>query len=103
MKSIKFPGANIEMAKGQPEYNSIHMKSIESEQAEVIACYELSDEELALLNKTKRIWYSRLRFTHMDEVDGRPVLRANSFQPFKMWVVTEAENVLIDGPPSNQN
>lgn len=75
MKSVKFPGANIEMAKDQPEYNSIHMKAIEGPQAEVIACYEFSDEELALIIKTKRnlVFPPAVRFPEVhgqDTCDG---------------------------------
>lgn len=103
MKSIKFPGCNIEMAKDQPQYNSIHMMAMQSEEMEVIACYEFSDEEIEQLQKTKRIWYSRLRFSHMEVTkEGTPVVVPNPMQPFRMWPVTEEENVMIDGEASKQ-
>ena len=96
MKSVKFPGANIEMAKDQPQYNSIHMKAFEGPEAEVIACYEFSDEEIEQIVKTKRIWYSRLRFAQLKFIDKLPVMVPNPMQPFRIWPVTEDESVLID-------
>lgn len=60
MKSVKFPGANIEIGKGQPEYFVIHGKRLPGPSGEIIMCWEISDEELQVVMKTKKIWYHRL-------------------------------------------
>lgn len=72
MKSIKFEGCNLEIGKGQAEYNVIHGMHFPSNEGEIIACFELSDEELEKINKTKKIYYSRWTF-------GSP------FQPMRLF------------------
>lgn len=63
MKSIKFPGANIEIGKNQSHiYNVLHAMHVPNSQGELIMCFELSDEELEEINRTKKIYYSRLTF-----------------------------------------
>lgn len=71
MKSVKFEGCNLEIGKGQSEYNVIHAIGIPGPEGEIVACYELDDEEIAELVKTKRIYYHRLTF-------GQP------FQPMRL-------------------
>lgn len=58
MKPIEFEGHNIVYAKDQPEYLSLPGKKIEGPQGELITCWELSDEEIAILVKTKKLWLS---------------------------------------------
>lgn len=63
MKSIKLPDFNIEIGKGQPEYNVLHAKEISPENTgSLLMCFELTDEEVAEIVKTKRTYYSRLTF-----------------------------------------
>lgn len=63
MKSIKLPGFTIEIGKGQPEYNVLHAKRIEPQDAgTLVICFELTDEEVAEIIKTKKIYYTRLTF-----------------------------------------
>jgi hypothetical protein len=62
MKSIKFPGCNLEIGKGQPEYNVIHAMQMPGPEGEIIACYELTDEEIEQILRTRKIYYSRLTF-----------------------------------------
>jgi len=64
MKSIKFPGCDLEIGKGQEEYNVIHAMQVPGNEGEIIACFELSDEELKQINETKKIYYSRWTFGH---------------------------------------
>jgi hypothetical protein len=73
MLSEKFPEADVEIGKGQPEYFTIHAKHVGG--GEVVSCWVLSDEEIETILKTRRIWYHRLTF-------GQP------FQP--MRITTEA-------------
>lgn len=46
MKSIDFPGAYLKIGQGQDEYHVIHAMPINNEQGEIIAMYELTDEEI---------------------------------------------------------
>lgn len=73
MQSVKFPGANIEIGKGQPEYNVLHAMQVPSQEGEVIMCFEFTDEEIERLKETKRIYYKRWTFGH-------------SFQPMKLQI-----------------
>lgn len=63
MKSIKFAGCNMQIGKGQEDqYHVIHAKALPGLEGECIMCYELTDEEIAQIVKTRRIWYHRLTF-----------------------------------------
>lgn len=62
MRSVKFPGCNLEIGKGQPEYSVIHAMQVPGPEGEIIACYELTDDEIKQINKTGKIFYSRLTF-----------------------------------------
>lgn len=85
MKSIQFPGATIQIGKDQPEYNVIHaMPGANTEAGEVIACFELSEEELQEVMKTKRIYYSRLTFHQ-------------PFQPMKIFTSLDEGIEFIQG------
>lgn len=64
MQSVEFEGCNLLIGKGQPEYNVIHAKRIPGDLGMVVACFELSEEELRQVNNTKRIYYTRLTFGH---------------------------------------
>jgi hypothetical protein len=92
MRSIEFPQANLALAKDQPEYETLHvyteMKEIENsfvvEESEnpivtekrtipwsMTACFELSDEEIEEIVRTKKLWYTQMLF-------------GNQFQPVGM-------------------
>jgi len=73
MISVKFPGSNLEIGKGQPEYNVLHAMQVPSLEGELIMCFELTDEEIERLRVTKKIYYKRWTFGH-------------SFQPMKLQI-----------------
>jgi len=62
LKAIKFEGANIEFAKDQEQYNTLPACAVRDKQGTVISCYELTDEEIEKLKKTKRIYLTLLTF-----------------------------------------
>lgn len=94
MKSVQFPQANIELAKDQPQYETLHV-SAEIKTVKVpssmkdsmgnhlavdkpvawsmIACFELTDEEIAEIIRTKKLWY-------------RQMLYGANFQPMNIMV-----------------
>jgi hypothetical protein len=77
MISIDFPGATLKIGKKQADvYSVIHAMPMGGKEGEIIACFELSDEELAEVIKTKRIYYSRWTF-------GYP------FQPMRLSATLE--------------
>lgn len=62
MNAVDFQGVNVTYAKDQPEYNPLPAMRIPTPMGEVITCWELSDEELEYVMKTKRIYLSQLTF-----------------------------------------
>jgi hypothetical protein len=77
MQSIKFPGATLEIGKGQEQYNTLHAMPQPGPEGEVIMCFELTDEEIERIKETKKLWYFRWTFNH-------------PFQP--MRISTDLEN-----------
>lgn len=73
MRSVNFPGANVKIGEGQPEYNVIHAMIGDQEVGELICCFEFTDEEIQQIILSKRVYYSRLTF-------GQP------FQPMRLFV-----------------
>lgn len=80
MKSVTFPQANCELAKDQPEYETLHtfveQKTVPSMGPREVpwshtACFELSPEEIAEIVKTGKLWYTQMVF-------------GNSFHPIRM-------------------
>jgi len=66
MNAVPFEGCNAEIAKNQKHlYNTLPAIVFEQDhQVPVITCWELSDEELAEVVKTKRFYMSQLTFGH---------------------------------------
>jgi len=80
MKSVTFPQANCELAKDQPEYETLHCFVEKKEIIEEVetncvihtikkvvpysftCCLELSDEEIEEIIRTKRIWHTQMTF-----------------------------------------
>jgi hypothetical protein len=77
MQSIKFPGATLEIGKGQEQYNTLHAMPQPGTEGEVIMCFELTDEEIERIKETKKLWYFRWTFNQ-------------AFQPFR--ISTDLEN-----------
>lgn len=76
MEAINFPQANLELAKDQPQFNTLpafHGQIGESpEETGFVFAMKLSDEELNTINHTKTIWFSQMTY-------GR------KFHPFSAW------------------
>lgn len=93
MKSIDFPGATLKIGANQTDiYNVIHAYPLEGQEGEVIAIYELTDEEAEQIAKNKKIYYSRLTF-------------GGKFQPMRLQAEPVAINVKMnyeDGSPMGE-
>lgn len=62
MKPIHFPGVNIVFGKDQPEYQPLPAMRFEDGHGSVITCWELTDEEIETLIKTRRLYLKQLTF-----------------------------------------
>jgi hypothetical protein len=60
MKAKQFPGTNVVYGANQPEYNPLPAMKLPD--GTVITCWELSDEEIETIQKTKCIYFSQLTF-----------------------------------------
>lgn len=62
MKPVHFPGVNRIIGKEQPQYLQLPAMVIPGDDGEVIVCFELTDEEIEELKKTKLIYVKQLTF-----------------------------------------
>lgn len=62
MKPTTFPGHNIVLGKGQPEYLELPAHRSNDHQGTTWACWELDDNDIADLVKHRRIWVGQLTF-----------------------------------------
>lgn len=60
MKPVKFEECNVEFAKDQPEYNSLH--AFRADNGEVITCWKLSFKERIKVLFSGNIWLSLQTF-----------------------------------------
>lgn len=65
MKPIEFEQQTVILAKDQPEYQPLPVHIGSSSEGEIISCWELSDEDIAQLTKTRKLWLSQLTFGQM--------------------------------------
>lgn len=62
MKPIDFEGANVVYAKDQPEYLPLPAKK--EPDGKVTTCWELTDEEIEVILKTKKLYIQMLTFNN---------------------------------------
>lgn len=60
MKPTTFLGQNVVFAENQPEYTPL--PALRLPDGQVITCWEISDEELQEITRTKKIYLSQLTF-----------------------------------------
>lgn len=61
MNAVEFEGQNVVFAKDQPQYLPLPAHVTEDKNT-VISCWELSDLELEVVLKTKRIYFASMTF-----------------------------------------
>lgn len=86
MRSLKFEGCTHAIAGTQNQYSTIHAQRLPGKEGEVLIIFELTDEEVAEIVRTKKIVYSRLTF-------------GGAFQPMKIltqWPGDVAPEILPD-------
>lgn len=63
MHSVKFPGTNIAIGKGQEDtYNVLHGMVVPGPEGELIIKFELTDEDIARIVQDRCLYYHRLTF-----------------------------------------
>jgi len=61
MKSIDFPEVTNKIGEDQEEYNTVYSQ-FQKKDMSINLCFELTDEEIKQLVKTKKIWYKQQVF-----------------------------------------
>lgn len=101
MHSIKTEQFNIPLAESQEEYNTLHVNfNVEDPLGPMTACFELTDEEVAEIVRTKRIYYRQCLFTKQveDPKTGNLVtVPRYLFHPMSIHVV----NPLVESEVAN--
>lgn len=95
MKSIDFPKANVALAKDQPQYQTLFVymdKTGNDPNGEVTCCFELTDEEIAEIVRTKKAWFTQVTFGR-----GYAPVRMSFASPF---VPEDSE---ATSPPMDEN
>ena len=62
MKAVKFNGVNRVIGENQPQYIPLPVQYLNDDEGTVISCWELTEEELQELMRTKRIYLQQLTF-----------------------------------------
>ncbi len=63
MKPVNFDGANVVFGANQPEYIPLPAERVgKPETGQINTCWELSPEELKMVQETGKIWVSLLTF-----------------------------------------
>jgi hypothetical protein len=75
MKPTDFPGHNVVFAKDQPEY--LPLPAHRTSDGEVTSCWELTEEELQEVMRTRRIYVTQHTFNR----PLQPLLLSSTFNP----------------------
>ncbi|MBR8535400.1 hypothetical protein KDU71_07495 [Carboxylicivirga sediminis] len=85
MKALEFEEVNSRIAEKQEEYETLPACiRIDKPECHIITCFELSDEEIEEIVKTKKLWHVQLSF-------------AQPMQPILM--TTKKPDDLLSNPP----
>jgi hypothetical protein len=82
LKAIKFPQVNVVIGEGQNDYQELPaFLNPEDANGTIVACFELTKEEVKALSESKQIWVQLLTF-------GNPLQPfilsvGNPFKPFE--------------------
>ena len=77
MKPIEFPEQNVVYPKHLREYKHLPAHRTDDRESAVTSCWELSDEDLAEIARTRRIYVTQLTFRH----PLQPIRLGTKFQP----------------------
>lgn len=98
MKSIDFPGATLKIGKNQEDiYNVIHALPVGGPEGEIIACFELTDEEIEEIRRTKKLYYSRWTFGGVCKCQKCGTINPVGFQPMRISTELGDNISIIEG------
>jgi hypothetical protein len=78
MKPIEFNGSNVVFAKDQKQYDPLPAFR---DKVQAVSCWELTEDEMAEINKTGVVWLSQLHH-------GQPLqpVRLDTLQPLAVMI-----------------
>lgn len=62
MKAVEFPQVNVRIAENQPQYETLPAHIVDEPEGRIITCFELTDEEIDEIVKTRKLWHVQLSF-----------------------------------------
>lgn len=90
MKSIDFPGATLKIGANQTDiYNVIHAMPVGGPEGEIIACFELTDDEIEEIVSTKKIYYHRWTFNGLSPCLKCGTINRVGFSPMRITTSLE--------------
>jgi hypothetical protein len=96
MKPTQFPEANVIFSKDQPEYSPLPAHKVGDEKGRVITCWELSDEEIAEVIKTRKVYLELLTFNRSLTPVYLTALRSDIY-------LDQPAETLSESPAEDQN
>ncbi len=85
MNLVKFKEVNLIIAENQPQYLPFPCYRVRNDpEAKVYACWELSDDELAEVIKTRKIWQTILTFNNPLQPQGM-----SAYKPEELYELTD--------------
>lgn len=106
MKPINFEGFNCTYAENQPEY--LPLPAMRFPDGTVISCWELTDEEVAQLINSKRIYISMLTFNQplqplRPAVELTELVEIRNTTTDRLEKLAESLKKNLQGPTSDEN
>ena len=65
MKPIEFKGMTGVLASDQPQYLPLPVKRLRNDTDSVVSCWYLTDEDIAVLVQTRKIWVDQWTFGNL--------------------------------------
>ena len=99
MKAIQFEECNVEIAKNQKEYRTLPA-FVDKEIGTVTTCFELDNEELKQIRRTKKFWLTLLTFNKplqpIQTTCLNPFQHIEESKPFKIFHKIETSLSFLD-------
>lgn len=95
MISVKFPGCNLQIGKGQEDvYHTLYGMIVPGPEGELIIKFELSDEDVRRIVEDRCIYYHRLTFGSTCDKCGE----VQRFQPIQIDAGDLDSNIRMENP-----
>jgi hypothetical protein len=105
MKPVKFPGCNRVLGENQPQYIPLPIIAFDDEYGTVISCFELTDEEIKIICKSKRLYIQCSTFNEplqpilpmVDLSDNVEIVKESQYEVYRRQLI----QLLYEGTPKN--